>query len=52
MVKFVVNLRDFFVLQLKEMFRALNVPYIVSDGEAEALCAQLNAAGVSILLRN
>ncbi len=26
---------------------ALGVPYLQSKGEAEALCAQLNASGVS-----
>jgi len=38
------------MLQCCEMFDALGIPYIQSSGEAEAMCAMLNAQGVSIYL--
>ena len=38
--------RNCFTLQCCELLDILGIPYVQSQGEAEAMCALLNAAGV------
>ena len=40
---------EFLFLQCCELLDILGIPYVQSQGEAEAMCAVLNAAGVCIM---